>query len=391
MGVTVRQKAPGKGKPWWVFISHQGKRKSLCVGRKSAAETVADNIQAQLRLNQYDFEDKPQRKVPTFKLYAQGFLDTYSAVNHKESTRYSYKQVLNNHLYPEFEDKPLDEITRNDIKAFIYAKSQTMSASSVRIMRSYLSAILNEAVDDELIPANPATNTGRFINSKKPKKVPQPLSWDERTKLEGAARVHYPAYYPLILTLNRTGMRFGEAVALKPGDIDFNGRFIKVQRNYVRGEFTMPKNGKTRCVDMSQQLSEALRTHITARKRDALHKGWGQPPDTLFYTDEGAPIDINNFRKRVFVKVLKKAELRHIRIHDLRHTYATCRIAAGHDITDVSKQLGHHSIKITIDTYYDWMPGTRKNEVDQLDLNEAPTCTLSAPSGKNDTKKRGCP
>jgi len=98
-------------------------------------------------------------------------------------------------------------------------------------------------------------------------------------------------------------------------------------------------------------------------------------------------IDPANLRKRVFYKCLEKADLRRIRIHDLRHTYATLRIQVGHNIADVSKQLGHHSIKITIDTYYHWIPGSNKSEVDQLDSETAPTCTLSAPSHENSTKK----
>jgi len=81
----------------------------------------------------------------------------------------------------------------------------------------------------------------------------------------------------------------------------------------------------------------------------------------------------------VFYKTLEKVKLRKIRIHDLRHTYATLRIAAGHNIADVIKQLGHHSINITVDTYYHWMLGSGKAEVDQLDLDSAPNRTLYAP------------
>ena len=69
----------------------------------------------------------------------------------------------------------------------------------------------------------------------------------------------------------------------------------------------------------------------------------------------------------MFYKILEKAGLRKIRMHDMRHTYATLRIQSGHNIADVSKQLGHHSINITVDTYYHWIPGTNKSEVDQLD------------------------
>jgi hypothetical protein len=61
-----------------------------------------------------------------------------------------------------------------------------------------------------------------------------------------------------------------------------------------------------------------------------------------------------------------------IRIHDLGHTYATWRIFKGDNILDVSKQLGHHSLKITLDTYAHRMPGGKKSEVDELDGQQAP-------------------
>jgi integrase len=131
---------------------------------------------------------------------------------------------------------------------------------------------------------------------------------------------------------------------------------------------------------MSAGLNEVLQAYLTTRKREALRKGWGEPPEWLFYNGCGNVVDVNNLRDRVFKKVLQKAGLRHIRMHDLRHTYATMRIDAGHNIADVSKQLGHHSIRITIDTYHHWMPGSGKAEVDQLDLEAAPNCTPYAPS-----------
>jgi len=81
----------------------------------------------------------------------------------------------------------------------------------------------------------------------------------------------------------------------------------------------------------------------------------------------GSFIDVNNWRRRVFNKALDKAGLRKIRIHDLRHTYATLRLAKGDNIGDVSNQLGHHSPKLTWDIYYHWMPGKKKAEVDALD------------------------
>ena len=65
MGVRVRQKVKGKGNPWWVFITHNGKRTSRKVGDKKAAEVVASTIRAKLQLGKFGFEE--QKSVPTFK------------------------------------------------------------------------------------------------------------------------------------------------------------------------------------------------------------------------------------------------------------------------------------------------------------------------------------
>ena len=162
-------------------------------------------------------------------------------------------------------------------------------------------------------------------------------------------------------------MGIGEALALEWGDIDFPGRFINVERSYVRGRITTPKSGKSRRVDMSHQLSWTLKSHLQKSKEKGFELGLGEAPQYVFTNRRGLIIDKDNWRRRVFNKALEKARLRKIRIHDLRHTYATLRIAKGDNIADVSNQLGHHSVKITMDVYYHWIPGKKKTEVDALD------------------------
>ena len=378
MGVVVRQKVKGKRKHWWVFVSHNGKRTSRMIGDKAAAEAVASKIRAKLQLGEFGFDEK-KRSIPLFKHFAEGFMDTYSAMNHKASTHDSYRGALDKHLIPYFGDMSLDKITRKDVKDFIGQKlGEGLSSASVRNLKAYLSAILSEAVDDEIIPANPALRTGKLIKGKDQKEDIGPLTWEEKGTLESVLEKHYPRYFPLFMTALRTGMRLGELIALKPGDLDFNGAFIEVRRNYSRRQVTTPKSGKIRRVDMSKGLAEVLKSYLTERKKESLKKGWGESPEWLFYNEDGRVIDINNLRKRVFYKALEKAKLRRIRIHDLRHTYATLRISKGDNILDVSKQLGHHSVKITLDTYAHWMPGGKKAEVDELDLQTEPVRNDSA-------------
>ncbi len=72
-------------------------------------------------------------------------------------------------------------------------------------------------------------------------------------------------------------------------------------------------------------------------------------------------------RKRVFYRYLDLAELRRVRFHDLRHTFASLLIQQGESLVYVKDQLGHHSIQITVDTYGHLVPGGNRQAVDRLD------------------------
>ncbi len=139
-------------------------------------------------------------------------------------------------------------------------------------------------------------------------------------------------------------------------DFKFNqtakGLIVEVQRSIVRSKISTPKSGKSRRVDMTPYLTETFKKHRLDNKKKGLKLGLGDLPEYVFINTKGGFIDKDNWRRRIFNKALQKAEMRRIRIHDLRHTYATLRISKGDNIADVSNQLGHHSIKLTMDVYY---------------------------------------
>lgn len=94
-------------------------------------------------------------------------------------------------------------------------------------------------------------------------------------------------------------------------------------------------------------MTGALKNLLRERREETLRKGWGQVPEWVFINQEGGLID-GNYYNRVFKRCLAKAGLRHIRIHDLRHTYSLL-ISHGESLACVRDQLGHHSIKVTVD------------------------------------------
>jgi integrase len=155
-----------------------------------------------------------------------------------------------------------------------------------------------------------------------------------------------------------------------------------VQRNLVSGKLTTPKNHTRRRVDLSRKLTEALEQRLVAAKASVLKAG--EPvPAWVFSNSDGGPLDGDNIRRRVFEKALTKAKLRHVRIHDLRHSFASHLIQNGESLAYVRDQLGHSSIQVTVDIYGHLVPGSNRAAVDRLD-----TLPISIPAASGETKAR---
>ncbi len=367
MGVKVREKPINSG-IWWIFIDHRGRRKAKKIGKgKKVAENIAKKIEAKLVLGDMRLVEKKQVTTPTFQEYAQTWITLTVAVTCKKSTESDYKGILKNHVLPVFGKTPVNKINKFMVKNFLMKKIKDGYASStVTHMKNAVSGVLNLAIDDEIIQTNPAHNIGKLFKKQDPKPKVDPFSMDELAILLNLCQIHFSRQYPFILTLSRTGIRFGEGLGLQWKDIDFEKRFITIERSFSKGRIETPKNGQSRKLDMSQQLANTLNELKHQRKIETLNRGWKKMPEWVFVSMEGKPYH-ESYTRRVFYKALEKAGLRRVRIHDLRHTYATLRISKGDNIADVSKQLGHHSIKFTMDIYYHWVPGGSKSEVDGLD------------------------
>ena len=200
------------------------------------------------------------------------------------------------------------------------------------------------------------------------------LTREEVQKLLEAAEKHGYGTYAVILAAVRTGLRMGELFGLQWGDLDYNSRFIEVRRNITRGRIETPKSGQLRRVDMSLQLAVALKELSRRRKAEYLQKG--EPlPEWVFMNSDGTPLEQHNFRNRIYLGLLNKAELRHIRFHDLRHTFASLLLQQGESLTYVKEQMGHHSIQVTVDIYGHLIPGSNKQAVDRLDQVPASSAT----------------
>ena len=373
MGVKVRQK-DGK---WYVFINHHGQRKAKCVGdSKRAAEEVKRKLEAKLTLGDVGLL-APTPQVILFGDYAEQWLAHYVPVACKPSSGRILRGIVRNHLLPAFGAQELRSITRTQVKTFVTHKHQRYTLTYVRHLARTLHTIFAQAIDEEILDRNPAAKLGRILPEQRrtPRQDIHPFASAELAHYLATVRAHYPQHYPYFLCLARTGMREGEALGLHWDDIQLGQdaqdphRFLYVQRTYdpVHHTFNTPKSGRSRRVDMSQELRAALLDLRNQRFDAAVLSGSLTLPVVVFCGPHGRPLSASGLYK-IHRRVCALAELRVNRLHDLRHSYATIQLYEHHaPIQYVSEQLGHASIKITVDTYGHPRQGTNITLADQLD------------------------
>lgn len=407
MGVSIREKITGEG--WWVFVRHKGRRMSRLVGDRQAARQLAKELRRALAAGSLGLMPETTASVPTFREYAERYLAN-AAHTLKHSTAMDYQGNVTLYLLPAFGTLPLDQITRAEVKRLaLQIRCKGRKPKTARKVIGTLSTILNEAVDDGLLTSNPALGLRKVYRSPDfrdggGKTRVLPLTREELGHLLTTAHDHsitrgskvvlpFRSHYPFLLLLARTGLRLGEAIALQWGDIDWHRGFIEVQRAYVRGRLTTTKNKKSRRVDMSAQLQETLRavyaerfekvTALIPEGQMAADEARASAASQWIFTDQiGGITDPDAFRSRVFAPLLLAAEIRHIRIHDLRHTYASLLLAAGKELHYIQQQLGHHSPAFTLAVYGHLLPRDRHQEVNCLD-DVAPNGTPVAPTDEN--------
>lgn len=353
MGIKVREKVKGSG-VYWIFIEHKGKRKTKKIGPKTTAEAVAKKAREKLLLNELHISD---RKAPEFFAYASQWVESYIKPPMREPGTYRrYRGLIDNHIKKAFTGRLLPEITRGDIRDFLAREYQEGgSRSSISTLQTVLSGIFNHALDDELITVSPCNGVMKLLNmTKKQENEIEPFTLEESLDILETIKNRFPGYYLFFLILFRTGMRLGECCGLQWGDINLKEGFIKVQRT---ASHQRVKNGtktnQSRKVDMSPELAEQLEKAQVINKEERL-KGNNAP--WLFMKD--GKLFYHTTARRIFKAAVAKTGLNERRIHDIRHTYASILLSNNAPILYVSKQLGHSSVKMTLDIYSHWIPAT---------------------------------
>jgi integrase len=359
------------------YYDNLGKRHIETVGtNKHVAIDKLTEKKDQIRTGTY----RPPSEGKTFKEFAETWLK--GKVGVKDSTKTSYEGIVNNHLLPYFGSGRIAEMKRENIKDFVNGMvvEGRLSSKTINNCLLVLHQILDDAQVDGFVIHNP------YVKIEKPRRVMAEVDYlrtheipiflkasevtqepkekvtrISRKKSEGKKKecpkcetTRHAVFFTAIFT----GMRRGELLGLKWEDVDWLNRKIHVRRSLYKGAFQDPKSDYSRrAIDMGPRLIETLKNHRAKQNETRLKAGgnWSNN-DLVFCHNDGTALDGDNLYHRDLKAVLKKAELRSIRIHDLRHTFASILISTGHNIKYIQSQMGHSPSKITLDLYAHLMP-----------------------------------
>jgi integrase len=315
---------------------------------------------------------EPER-VPTFHEFAEEWWKL-SAAQLAASTLADYRWRLERHLLPFFADCPLDGITFDLVGRYMAAKlaePRPLSARSINMTLTLMAAILDDAVERELIARNPAKGRRRRVREREP----------HRTYLETAEQIaallaaagdldanaredrRHVERRAIIATLTLAGLRIGEMCALRWRDVDLANGWLQV------GE------SKTDAGRRRVKLRGALRDELVGVRMRTRHSA---PDAFVFATRTGARPTRENVRNRVLAAAAKKGSERLVAAgyaplperltpHSLRRTFASVLYALGEDPGVVMDEMGHTDPALALRVYRQTM---RRGDEEKTRLRE---------------------
>ena len=366
---------------YWLVVHADGKRTKRRFGPtradKRRAEKAAEEINHRLALGLHEVPRDQPEAIP-FDAFARAWLrsevllptERQSGGHLAPGTAESYASHVRVHLVPHFRDGDIRSIDAQAVQAFYRRCVESGTPPSPRTIDMViltLGQVLGHARSSRLVAANAVREwkedrrkTGRRRSSVKRKVVrDMVLSFEELERVLTSAQG--TPHYALFLFLADTGARFGEAAALRWSDIDLDAGSAQILRSFSSGRHLGPtKTGRERTVELSARLQATLASH-----RPDLF-----PDDALvFPNEEGGFIDTNNWRNRVFTRVIRKAlgrDHRRIVPHTLRHTFASLHLSRGTNLLWVQQQGGWTSPTVLLDVYSHFIPAELHGFADVL-------------------------
>ena len=299
-------------------------------------------------------EEKPKYgKNMTFGEWIDFWFREFCSPRLKDSTKQTYGYRIYQQIIPNLGHIPLNELKTTDLQAF-YAHLKTdgrlirrelngngVSDSYVRGIHASCNAALNKAVEEGLICKNPAGECKLPPKRYAEMKV---LTHEEIHRMLVQAKAE--GLFELFFLDLSTGLRRGEVLGLQWDDVDFEKKELHIKRQVTRveGKLTV-STPKTKRSARPVPLADLTLYVLSEYKKSATSK-WLFPSPV----NPENPREPAACRKRLS-KILERAGCKHVRFHDLRHTFATMALENGIDIKTLAEILGHTTVATTINTY----------------------------------------
>lgn len=301
---------------------------------KADAEAFVEAMRKAIYRESWSDDGEPEQI--RFAAYAEQWLKGRQVAGRpiKTRTREHYQKLLADHLIPAFGDRLVSSIKPKDVRNW-YADTLADRPTLRSHVYSLLRTILNTAVADELIDANPC----RIVGASSAKRVHRikPASVEELATLTAAM----PENLQLMVTLaSWAALRFGETIELRRRDVDLAAGVIHVERAAIRtrngGEFeiTSPKSA-------AGFRDVAIPPHVIPAIEDHLARFVGPKPDALLFPSKSGGHLQPSTVQRHWYKARAAAGRNDLRWHDLRHSGAVLAAATGATLAELMARLGH--------------------------------------------------
>lgn len=331
---SIQKREGAKGTVYRVLWREDGRQRNETVKSYREAQSVKADVEQRLRMGTTLTGDKW-----TLDEWHARWMKSRDLRPNTEATNAG---LYHTHVEPVLGSRGLRDIKPLDVQDMI----TNMDRSPATVQRVYqeVRQMFNDAVVARVIPSTPCVG------------IKIPKTPDEEKVVYDATEVAAIAekaghYRTLIHFLAHSGVRIGEAAALKVSDYD--GSAVEVRGTLVNGKVQAPKTrASRRRIPLPQHITAMLDEQIKNKK----------PGDWLFTGPRGAAIDARNLNARKF----KEASGGKGTLHSLRHTAISHWLASGIDIATASRWAGHAQMSTTLDVYGHWIPKDDKVHLDKL-------------------------
>lgn len=355
-------------KKYYVYFNY-GKDQTGKYVRK--VKTYSNLKEAKKDLKTFESEKANDRLIAptgiTFGEYVANWIK-YKQLSCEKTTLYGYKSMLNKHILPAIGKMPLQSINSDVIKDYLYKKnaglngSQPLSENSLRKHYDLLKQIFDRAVDEEKIRVNPLKI---LIPPKKTKADIAVYTIDQLKKLISVATgTRMEIIIKLAVYL---GLRREEICGLKWSAINLENKIVYINNARTYAGSNIEKTTKTerskRTLYMPDDLFNTLVTIKEEQERikDSYHTTEGF--EYVVSMNNGKPMR-PNYVSDCFKQMIEDANLPHITLHGLRHSFASVANEKHVSIYEISTILGHSNVKVTEQIYTHLFDKTHQESID---------------------------